>query len=60
LKKVDVTKKDSSTLNLVKQYNVKLVPTCVFKDVNGNVIRQTEGSIQPRILENYIKEQIHG
>lgn len=60
LKKVDVTQKNSETKNLIKEYQVKLVPTCIFKDANGNVIRKTEGSIQPKILENYIKEQLNG
>lgn len=60
LKKVDVTKRNSETQNLIKQYEVKLVPTCIFKDSNGSVIRRTEGTIQPKILENYMKEQING
>jgi len=60
LKKIDVTQKDKATRELIKIYNVKLVPTCVFKDKTGDVIRVTEGSIQPKILENYIKEQIDG
>ena len=60
LKKVDVTQKNKTTEELIRVYNVQLVPTCVFKDSNGNVIRTTEGSIQPKILENYIKEQING
>ena len=41
-------------------YDVKLVPTCIFKDKNGNIIRKTEGNIQSRILENYMKEQLNG
>lgn len=60
LRKVDVTAKDKDTKQLIKDYQVKLVPTCVFKDEAGNVIRKTEGAIQPKILENYIKEQING
>jgi len=60
LNKVDVTRQDKTTKELIKTYNVKLVPTCVFKDVNGNTIRTTEGTIQPKILENYIKEQVNG
>jgi len=60
LKKVDVTQKDKNTKELIREHNIKLVPTCVFKDANGKVIRITEGSIQPKILENYIKEQING
>lgn len=60
LRKVDVTQKNSETKNLIKQYDVKLVPTCIFKDGAGQTLRRTEGSIQPKILENYIKEQING
>ena len=59
LKKIDVTQKDKMTRELIKEYDVTLVPTCIFKDNNGNVIRTTEGMIQPKILENYIKEQIN-
>lgn len=60
LKKIDVTQRDKMTQQLIKEYNVKLVPTCVFKDAKGDVIRTTEGMIQPKILENYIKEQLNG
>ncbi len=60
LKKIDVTQKDKATKELIRAYNIKLVPTCVFKDSNGNVIRTTEGLIQPKILENYIREQMNG
>ena len=60
LRKIDVTQKSNETQKLIKQYEVKLVPTCIFKDSNGAVIRRTEGSIQPKILENYMKEQING
>lgn len=60
LRKIDVTDRDKHTIKLIREHNVKLVPTCIFKDKNGNVIRTTEGSMQPKILENYIKEQLHG
>ena len=60
LRKIDVTQKDKTTNQLIKEYDVKLVPTCIFKNSDGNVIRKTEGNIQPRILENYMKEQLNG
>ena len=60
LKKVDVTQKDKNTEQMIREYNVKLVPTCVFKNAKGEVTRKTEGSMQPKILENYIKEQLNG
>lgn len=59
LRKIDVTQKSSENQKLIKQYSVKLVPTCIFKDSNGTIIRRTEGSMQPKILENYMKEQIN-
>ena len=60
LKKVDVNQKDKTTKELIKKYEVKLVPTCIFRNKDGDVMRKTEGLIQPRILENYIREQING
>ena len=60
LRKVDVTQQDVETKKLIKEYQVKLVPTCVFKNAEGAVTRRTEGAMQPRILENYIKEQLNG
>ena len=60
LRKINVTTDDKSTKELIKKYEVKLVPTCIFKNEDGNVIRKTEGNIQPKILENYMKEQLNG
>lgn len=60
LRKIDVTANDKTTKQLIKEYDVKLVPTCIFKNDEGMVIRKTEGNIQPRILENYMKEQLNG
>ena len=59
LRKIDVTQKDNETKELIKEYQVKLVPTTVFKNSDGNVVRRTEGAIQPKILENYFKEIAH-
>ena len=60
LRQINVTQKDNTTGTLIKKYDVKLVPTTVFKDKNGNVLRRIEGSMQPQILENYLKELING
>lgn len=60
LKKIDVTSNDKTTKELIKKYEVKLVPTCIFKNSNGDTLRKIEGMIQSKILENYIREQIHG
>lgn len=60
LTNIDVSNNDKNTKRMIKEYSVKLVPTCIFKNAEGNIIRKTEGIIQPAILENYIKEQING
>ena len=60
LRKIDVTKNDKNTKQLIKEYEVKLVPTCIFKNDEGKAIRKTEGNIQPKILENYMKELLNG
>lgn len=60
LRKIDVTQKDSETAGMIKKHSVKLVPTTVFKDKNGNIIRRIEGSMQPQVLENYLREIING
>lgn len=56
LTKIDVTKRDNNVNSLIKEYNVTLVPTTVFKNKAGKTVRRIEGSVQPKILENYIRE----
>lgn len=56
LRKIDVTQKSKDTKALIREYGVKLVPTTVFKDKDGNTTRRIEGNMQPQILENYLKE----
>ena len=60
LRKIDVTKRDNNVQALIKEYEVKLVPTTVFRKADGTVTRRIEGTIQPKILENYMKELING
>ena len=60
LKKVNVTEKNRQTMDLIKEYNVKLVPTTVFKNTQGEITKRIEGTMQPQILENYLKEINNG
>ena len=60
LRLVDVTSRDKETKNLINKYKVNLVPTCVFINQDGHVTRRTEGMIKPKVLEDYIKEQLNG
>lgn len=59
LKKIDVTKKDKNCKELIKKYKVTLVPTTVFKNQDGEITRRIEGTIQPKILDNYLTELIN-
>ncbi len=58
IRKVDVTKRDKNVQALIKEYNVKLVPTTIFKNQDGKVLRRIEGTMQPKILDNYLVELI--
>ncbi len=59
LRKIDVTKRDKNVQALIKEYDVKLVPTTVFKRKDGKITRCIEGTMQPKILENYMVELIN-
>ena len=59
LSKIDVTKRDKNVQALIKEYNVTLVPTTVFKNQDGRTLRRIEGSMQSKILDNYLKELIN-
>ena len=59
LSKIDVTKKDKNTRELIRKYNVTLVPTTVFKNQNGKITRRIEGNMQPEVFESYTEELIN-
>lgn len=60
LKKIDVTKRDGDCETLIREHDVKLVPTTVFRNQDGRITRRIEGSVQPEVLESYLKELING
>ena len=59
LHEIDVTKRDNKTARLVQDYQVRLVPTIIFKNSNGQVTRRIEGSMEPNVFEGYVKEIIN-
>lgn len=59
LNKVDVTKKDSNVRALIREYNVTLVPTTVFKNQDGRITKRVEGTMKPEVLEGYMAELIN-
>ena len=60
LKKIDVTMRDKNCEELIQKYEVKLVPTTVFRNQDGKITRRIEGSMESKTLENYLKELING
>lgn len=58
--KVDAQSNDKRTKDLIKKYNVTLVPTCVFLKKDGTVYKRTEGFIEKPAFEGYVKGLING
>ena len=59
LHKVDVSKRDNETRELIKEYKVTLVPTTVFKNQDGKITKRVEGTMKPEVLEKYMVELIN-
>jgi thioredoxin-related protein len=56
---VPVQKPTKEVRNLIKEYNVTLVPTLIFKDTNGQTIKRVEGSMDDNSFENCLKRLIN-
>ena len=54
LTKINVSKTDKNTKTLIREYNVTLVPTTVFKNQDGRITRRVEGNMKPEVLESYM------
>ncbi len=51
---INVTEKDDKTQDLIKTYDITVVPTIIFLDKNGKVVKRNEGGIE----ENEIREHL--
>lgn len=52
----DIEKNDKNIDNAINEYNVNLVPTVIYIDKNGKVVRKTEGYVDKHKFEAYVKE----
>lgn len=52
----DIEKNDKNIDNAINQYDINLVPTIVYIDKNGKVVRKTEGYVDKTKFELYVKE----
>lgn len=55
---IDVANPNPETQALMQKYNVKVVPTLVFINKNGQVVKVTEGAIPREEIEGYINSII--
>ncbi|OGH96930.1 MAG: hypothetical protein A2039_01030 [Candidatus Melainabacteria bacterium GWA2_34_9] len=51
---IDVADGTPQTQSLMQKYNVKVVPTLVFINKNGQVVKVTEGAIPQEEIERYL------
>ncbi len=56
LTEISVQNNASSVQDMIKKYKVKLVPTSIFIDKNGNVKARVEGYMDENTLRNYLNE----
>lgn len=55
----DIEKNDKNINDAIDKYDVDLVPTVVYIDKNGKVVRKTEGYIDKHKFEAYVKELLN-
>lgn len=56
---VPVQKQTKETQDMIKKYNVTLVPTLVFRKSNGSTMARVEGSMDNSTFENYLKRLLN-
>lgn len=60
IQNISVDKNDEATQNMIKKYHVTLVPTLVYIDSDGKILKRTVGSLTSEQLENNMKALING
>lgn len=55
---IDVSDRQPANEALIQKYKVRVVPTLVFINKNGKVIKRTEGSMPKEELEGYLNSII--
>ena len=53
---IDAQSKDKKTQNLIQKYNISVVPTTIFLNGKGEVVKKVKGLITEDKLELYLKE----
>jgi len=58
--KVNASSSEKQTQDLIKKYNVYLVPTMIFIDKNGKQVKKQEGSMSESMFEAELKALSNG
>lgn len=53
---IPVQVENSYNLQMMKKYNVTLVPTIIILDKNHNVVKRFEGYVTSKTLESYLRK----
>lgn len=59
-KKIYINTKSAESQKMIKKYAINVVPTLVFINKEGKVVRKVEGSISQQKLEGYLKSLADG
>ena len=60
IENIMVESNDKDVIQKIKKHNVVLVPTLIFIDANGKVVKKTEGYMDKDTFEKYVKELTDG
>ncbi|MBQ2611853.1 thioredoxin fold domain-containing protein [bacterium] len=55
LTEIQVQNKSSFNKNLMKKYNVELVPTIILVDSKGNIVDRIEGAIPKDVMQDKLR-----
>jgi len=53
---IKINAAESKSANLVRKHGIYLVPTVIYTDKSGNVVKRTEGSMSYEQFDSFIRE----
>ncbi|MDD3594084.1 MAG: thioredoxin family protein [Candidatus Gastranaerophilales bacterium] len=56
--KISTQMQDKSVMDKIEKYSVKVVPTTILIDKNGNVVKKFEGSMSAESLKNLLDQLV--
>lgn len=56
--KISTQVQDKNVSDKIQKYSVRVVPTTIFVDKNGNIVKKHEGSMSPEYLKKSLDELV--